>query len=175
MPLPSRALTLVVACGALLCGPALGDELGEVRALITAGNLCAALARVKKAVQADPRDAQARFLRGVVLMDLRRDAEAMAVFVGLSQEFPELPDPYNNIAVLDVRADRLEQAELALQTALRNDPSHRLARVNLGQVHLMLAVKAWEAAAASGPDDRALQRKVEAARAVLAEPMLAAR
>ncbi len=158
-----------------MCGTARADEVSEVHALIARGDLPAALARAEKAAQANPRDAQARFLTGVVLMDLHRDAEALDVFQRLTQEYPELPDPYNNIAVLDVRAGRLEDAQQALQTALRDDPSHRAARVNLGQVHLMLAVKAWETAAASGPIDPALQRKLDAARALLSEPTLAAR
>jgi tetratricopeptide (TPR) repeat protein len=124
---------------------------------------------------ANPRDAQARFLVGVVLMDLRRDAEAMARFQELAQEFPELPDPQNNIALLHARAGRLEAARVALETALRNDPAHRLARVNLGQVHLMLAVQAWEQAAAAGPLEPATQRMLEGARALLGVRPLAAR
>jgi len=121
-------------------------------------------------VRAQPgqRDAQARFQQGVELMDLRRDDEALAVFEALAQEFPELPDPLNNIALLHARAGRLEPARLALEAALRNDPGHRLARANLGQVHLMLAVQAWERAATAGPLEPAMQRLLDGARALLA-------
>ncbi|MBX3635807.1 MAG: tetratricopeptide repeat protein [Rubrivivax sp.] len=124
---------------------------------------------------ANPGDAQARFLVGVVLMDLQRDAEAMARFQELAQEFPELPDPQNNIALLHARAGRLEAARVALETALRNDPGHRLARLNLGHVHLMLAVQAWEQAAAAGPLEPAMQRTLEGARALLGPRPVAAR
>ncbi|MDE2566364.1 MAG: tetratricopeptide repeat protein [Burkholderiales bacterium] len=167
------ALPLLAALAA--SAPAHGSELGEIRALLVSGNLPAALERAQRAARADPRDGQARFLAGVALMGLHRDDEAMPVFVALSREFPELPEPYNNIAVLDARAGRLEQAQHALLTALRNDPAYRRARANLGQVHLMLAVQAWQAAAAEGPADPALQRKLEATRGLLAEPLLAAR
>ena len=144
------------------------DEAGEVRALVARGDLSAALGRADKAVAAQPRDAALRFLRGVVLMDLARDAEALDAFTLLTQEHPDLPDPYNNIGLLHARAGRPEAALAALQEALRCDPGHRTARANLGQVHVMLAVKAWDQLARSGPLDPALQRKLETARSLLA-------
>jgi tetratricopeptide (TPR) repeat protein len=111
--------------------------------------------------------AQERFMQGVALMDQQRDAAALEVFVQLTQEFPGLPDPYNNVALLHARAGRLEEARQALEVALRNDPGHRTARANLGQVHLMLAVQSWELAAAAGPLDLQTQRLLEGARALL--------
>ena len=101
-------------------------------------------------------------------MDLRRDEEALGHFTRMTQDYPELPDPQNNIALLHARAGRLEQARQALETALRNDPTHRAARTNLGHVHLLLAVQAWELVAAEGPLDTALLRRLEALRALLA-------
>ena len=101
------------------------------------------------------------------LMDLQRSDEALAAFTRLSQEYPELPEPFNNIALLQVRAGRLELARQALESALRNDPGHRAARANLGEVHLMLAVQAWQQAASGAPLDARLQRKLDAARALV--------
>lgn len=155
--------------------PAWADDEAEVRGLIAKGELAAALQRTEKAAAARPDDAQAGFLHGVVLMDLLRDGEALAVFIRLTQRYPELPDPFNNIALLHARSGQLELARQALESALRNDPGHRTARANLGQVHLMLAVQAWETAAAGAPQDPALQRKLAAARALLAAPAPGAR
>jgi Flp pilus assembly protein TadD len=165
------------ALALLLAGvaSARADDTAEIRALATAGQFAAALQRADTAVAAHPRDAALRFLRGVVLMDMQRDDDALAVFTALSQEYPELPDPYNNIALLHARAGRLEPALQALEAALRNDPGHRTARTNLGQVHLMLAVRAWEQAAAAGPLDPPLQHRLEGARALLAADARAAR
>ncbi|MDE2395960.1 MAG: tetratricopeptide repeat protein [Burkholderiales bacterium] len=132
------------------------------------GDSAAALARAKKAVAAHPQDARLRFLEGVILMDQHRDAEALAVFQRMTEDFPELPDPYNNIAVLEVRAGHLLLARTALETALRNDPDHLAARTNLGDVDLMLAIEAWQQAAKARPDDGALQRKLALARQILA-------
>jgi Tfp pilus assembly protein PilF len=105
-----------------------------------------------------------RFLQGVKLMDGHQDAAALASFTALTQDFPELPDPWNNIALLHARAGQLELARQALETALRNDPSHRTARINLGHVHLLLAVQAWDQAASAGVLDPTLKNTLEAAR-----------
>jgi Flp pilus assembly protein TadD len=151
--------------------PAWADELAELREQLGRGQAQAALARIESAVARKPelaRDPQYTFLRGVALMDLERDAQALSLFEGMTQLYPELPDPWNNIAVLHVRAKRLEPARLALETALRNDPGFRSARANLGLVHLMLAIQAWEAVAASGPMEPALLKRLEGARALVA-------
>ena len=149
--------------------PAVADVAADVHALLLSrGDPNGALQLAERAAAANPKDPQARFLHGVVLMDLQRDDAAMEVFTQLTQEYPELPDPYNNIALLQARAGRLEAARQALETALRNDPGHRAARANLGQVHLMLAVQAWEQAAAAGPLDAPVQRLLDGVRALLA-------
>ena len=172
-PAPRRAsvarwLAALALGSTLLAGPqARADEFGELRALLVRGDAAAALPRLQQASSADPRDVQMRFLLGVALMDLQRDDEALAHFGRMAQDYPELPDPQNNIALLHARGGRLEAARLALETALRNDPTHRAARSNLGQVHLLLAVQAWELAAADAPLDTALLRRLEAVRALL--------
>ncbi len=169
-----RQAGLLLAVLAGVASGARADEVSDLRALITRGDLPAALARAELAVAAQPRDAQLRFLRGVVLMDLGRDAEALDAFTRLTQEHPDLPDPYNNIGLLQARAGQPEAALAALQEALRCDPGHRTARANLGQVHLVLAVKSWDRLARTGPMDPALHRKLEAARALLAPQPLPA-
>ena len=166
------ALSCVLS-GALM-GPAHAGEDAEVRALLARGDNAAALSRASKYAEANPRDVQARFLLGVVLMDSQRDDEALAHFTRMAQDYPELPDPYNNLALLQARAQRWELARQALESALRNDPTHRTARANLGQVHLVLAVKAWELAAGAGALDAPLQRKLAGARTLLGSPVSAA-
>jgi len=144
------------------------DDATEVQHLMRDGKLPAALELAQKAATAQPRDAKLRFLQGVILLDLKRDADAMAVFQQMTEDFPELPDPYNNIALLQARAGKLDAARASLEIALRNDPGHLLARANLGQIYLRLAVQAWETAASAMPGDAALQRRLKAARELAA-------
>ena len=159
----------------LAAGPAWADDTAELRSLLARGESEAALQLAERAVAAKPQDAALRFLQGVALMDLHRDADALAHFTAMTQVYPELPDPWNNIALLQVRAGQIELARQALETALRNHPGHRTARANLGEVHLMLAAQAWELAAAEGPVDALLRRRLEGVRALLAAAPAAGR
>ena len=164
---PKLLLTGALLAALFVGCPAAADVVSDVHGLMAKGDLAAALRTADAAVQANPRDAQSRFLQAVVLMDMQRSDDALAAFTVLSQEYPELPEPFNNIALLQVRAGRLELARQALEGALRNDPGHRAARSNLGEVHLMLAVQAWSQVASSGPLDPRLLRKLDAARALV--------
>ena len=145
--------------------------LEDIEKLYRAGNPTQALREADAAIAAQPRAAPIRFLKGVMLVDLNRRAEAKAVFTALSEDFPELPDPYNNLAVLLAAEGQLNEALAALQAALRNDPTHRTARENLGDVHLALAIQAWNAAQ-SGDDqtDAELRRKLRLARQIQTQP-----
>ncbi len=157
-------------CGCCLAtAPAWADAVADVRQRIAQGDLPGALRRAEQGLAADPRDARLRFLLGVVQMDLGQNANALENFEQLHQQFPELPDPLNNIALLHARAGQLEPARRALEAALLADPGHQRARINLGQVQLMLAVQAWERAAADAPGDMVLQRRLERARLLLNE------
>jgi tetratricopeptide (TPR) repeat protein len=164
-----NAMVLATACVA--SAPLRADEYRDIEKLYRAGDLQQALRRADAAIAEQPRAAQVRFLKGVMLADLQRNAQAIEVFTALTQDFPELPDPYNNLAVLYAADGQLHRALVALQTALRNDPNHRAARENLGDVHLALAVQAWTAAqAGTKGDDAGLRRKLQLAREIQALP-----
>jgi Flp pilus assembly protein TadD len=153
-----------------LASVAQSPGLAEIRSLLARGEAARALPLAEKLAADQPTNAQASFLHGVVLMDLRRDAEATALFERLHQTYPELPDPLNNLGLLHARAGRLDAARLALESALRSDPQHRTARLNLAQVHLMLALRAWEQAGQQAPLPAELQLRLEAVRAWLTPP-----
>jgi len=171
MPPRSFWTALVLAAACLSSAQVRADQFQDIEKLYRAGDLQRALRMADEAIVAQPRAAQVRFLRGVILTDLKRNAQAIEVFNALTQDFPELPDPYNNLAVLYAADGRLESALVALQTALRNDPGHRAARENLGDVHLALAIQAWTAAQAGAKgDDAGLRRKLQLAREIQAQP-----
>jgi tetratricopeptide (TPR) repeat protein len=155
----------------LAAPPLRADEVQDIEKLYRAGDVQQALRKADEAIAAQPRAAQVRFLKGVMLTDLKRNAQAIEVFTALTQDFPELPDPYNNLAVLYAAEGQLQNALLALQTALRNDPTHRAARENLGDVYLALAVQAWTTAQVGAKgDDAGLRRKLQLAREIHALP-----
>ncbi len=154
-------LGLIFAICVFGVGTAHADAADDVQRLLAQGNLTAALQRAEAGAKGA--DARLRFLHGVVLMDMQRDALALQMFTALAQDYPQLPEPYNNIAAIHSRAGRWELARIALETALRNDPSHLLVRENLGDTYLQLALTAWQGAARPERPDPILQRKIRVA------------
>src|SRR5512138_2572023 len=101
-----RVLGLLAACAAGLIGAVHANEAGDVAALFASGKRTEAFAQLDKLLAERPRDAQLRFLKGVLLSDSERPDEAAQVFEELTVDFPEMPEPYNNLAV--IRAARGE-------------------------------------------------------------------
>lgn len=158
-----------LCCVLLVLGAAArADTLADIETLHKQGQTEQALQQADTAIAQQPRAAQIRFLKGVMLGDLGRNSEAIDVYVSLTQDFPELADPYNNLAVLYAADGHLDGALQALQQALRNDPKHQRARENLGDVYLALAVQAWSAAELqSQGEDAKLLRKLKQAESIV--------
>ncbi|AKJ68496.1 hypothetical protein PATSB16_25500 [Pandoraea thiooxydans] len=103
----------------------------------------AALPRIDAYLKKYPRDAQMRFTRGRVLTELGQREQAIAAFTALTQDFPELPEPYNNLAALYAQEGHYEQARAALEMAIRTNPNFAVAYANLGDVYAKLATQAY--------------------------------
>lgn len=161
-----RAVACLMLCLAAV-GASRAQTVEDVEKLHKAAQTEQAVQLADAIIAQRPRDAQVRFLKGVMLSELARNGEAKAVFLALTEDFPELPDPYNNLAVILAAEGAWPQAMEALQQALRNDPRHLTARENLGDVYLSLAVQAWtDAQDARRGDNPALQRKLRLAREI---------
>jgi Flp pilus assembly protein TadD len=140
------------------------DPLREARATLRAGNATGALASVDKHLAAKPQDADARFLRGVILTELARPDEAFQVFFVLTQDFPELPEPYNNVAVLYAARGDYERARANLEMAIRTKPDFATAYENLGDVYAQLSAQSYEKAAQLDARNRNAAAKLALAR-----------
>jgi tetratricopeptide (TPR) repeat protein len=121
-------------------------DLTEVSKLLRQGQLNQAMERVEKVLASKPRDAQARFLRGLILTEQNKTADAIDVFTRLTQDYPELPEPYNNLAVLYASQGQYEKARQALEMSIRTHPSYATAYENLGDVYARLASQAYDKA-----------------------------
>lgn len=163
--LPTLALL-----GALAALPAGATDLAAAQRLWLAGQKTQAAEQVEQALSRSPDDLQLRFALGVMRMELGDRAKALAIFTRLTQDFPDLADPYNNLAVLHAAAGELEQAKAALDHALRVQPDHAQAQENLGDVMLRLALRAYQHAqkASVAPSD-ALAAKISRTLALTGE------
>lgn len=135
---------LALVAGSVWAAPA--DDLRDAQRLYGQGKLPAALEKVDAFLTAQPRDAQGRFLRGLVLTDQKRTAEAIQAFVGLTEDFPELAEPYNNLAVLYAAQGNYERARSVLELAIQTHPNYAMAHENLGDVYAQLAARSYDRA-----------------------------
>ena len=143
-----RRLGVAAALAALLTAPALaqGDEVAEVNRLLRAGQYAEALGKADQALAARPKDAQLRFLKGVIQSESGKTADAVITFTQLTEDFPEVPEPYNNLAVLYAGQGQFDRARVALEMAIRTNPSYATAHENLGDVYAKLASQAYSKA-----------------------------
>lgn len=139
----------------------------EVQRLIAAGQLKQALGRADAELAKNPRNAQLRFLRGVIQTEMKDTAAARETFERLTQDFPELPEPYNNLAVLYAAEGRLDNARRALESALIAAPNYGTAYENLGDLYLQMAADAYQRAAKLEPGNRQASAKLVLAREII--------
>jgi Flp pilus assembly protein TadD len=140
----------------------------EIERQYRAGEPRAALQRLEQALAQRPGDAPLRFLQAVLLTESGQSIQAVRLLERMTEEFPDLPEPYNNLAVLQAANGQIDRARNLLETALRLDPTYRTAHENLGDVFVRLAQRAYEAA--SGPrSEPALQTKLRLVRELAAQ------
>jgi len=128
---------------ALMSCAALADVYSEVNEKINASQWQAAQDLIDRQLQKQPTDPQIRLLQSQMQVAQGHVPAAMATLQALTQEFPELPEPYNNLAVLYASQQRYEEALSALQLAVRARPDYSLALENLGDVHIALARQSY--------------------------------
>jgi tetratricopeptide (TPR) repeat protein len=159
LALPAALRALVAA---LALGPGAGwaDELQEASKLLKAGQHPQALDQVNKALAANPRDPQPRFLKGLILAEQSNVKEASEIFLKLTQDFPDLPEPYNNLAVIYASQGQYDKARAALERSLRTHPSYAIAYENLGGVYAKLASQAYDRALQTDSTNAGAQNKL---------------
>lgn len=160
------ALSAAMAA-ALICGSARADDYTDIAQLLKNGKTEQALQRTDTSLAANPRDPQMRFLRAVALTNLNRTEDAVAALRQLTEDYPELPEPYNNLAVIYARQGELEKARAALENAVRNNPDYAVAHENLGDIHVRLAYQSYAQARAKGGRAANLQPKMKLLKEVL--------
>lgn len=141
-----RLFALIVGLALAAVAHAQSDALQEISRLMKQGQNSQALDRVNQYLSTKPRDAQGRFLKGLILVELNKVPEAIDIYSKLSQDYPELPEPYNNLAVLYASQGKYEKAKQALEMAIRTHPSYATAHENLGDVYTKLASQAYDKA-----------------------------
>ena len=141
-----RLLRLLALTALLGTGVVHADDYADITQLLKAGKAAEALTKADQRLAANPKDPQLRFLRGVAQADSGKQGDAITTFNKLTEEYPELPEPYNNLAVLYANQNQLDKARTALEMAIRTNPSYATAHENLGDIYAKLASQAYNKA-----------------------------
>jgi len=154
------ALAVVALFSTTASLPVHADELQNIQALLKQGNQSLALDRANVYLASHPKDAQVRFIKGVILTEQNKTAEAIKVFTALTEDFPELPEPYNNLAVLYASQQQYDKARVALEMAIQTHPSYATAHENLGDIYAKMASEAYDRALKLDKSNTAAQTKL---------------
>lgn len=154
--------TALLAGALLLCASlgAYADDIEDANKLFKQGHHSQALDKVNGYLVNKPKDAQARFLKGLILTEQVKTAEAITIFTALTEDYPELPEPYNNLAVLYAGQGQYDKAKQALEMAIRTHPSYATAHENLGDIYAKLASQAYDRALQLDRSNTATQTKL---------------
>ncbi|MFV0601748.1 MAG: tetratricopeptide repeat protein [Brachymonas sp.] len=139
-----------------------GEPYKKVNQFLAAKDYPSALQAADAYLAGNPRDPQMRLIRSRVLIAQGKTEEARNQLLVITQEFPEIAEPYNNLAVLYAQSGELEMARTALESALRINPQYVLALHNMGDVYRRIAEDHYRRALALQPGNRVLQEKIRA-------------
>ena len=123
-----------------------GVQTDKIQSLITEGKLRQALTLTNKQLEEDEGNVTFRFLKGLILTRLNELDEARDLFIDLTKEHPDLPEPYNNLAVIYASQGDFDNARNALQQAISTHPSYATAHENMGDIYAKMASKAYNQA-----------------------------
>lgn len=143
--------SIQTACAAIIFSIGLlplayADDASDASKLYKAGQLNDAIKKIDAVLAQRPKDAQMRFLKGIILTEQNKPTEAITIFSKLTDDYPELPEPYNNLAVLYASNGQYLKASAALEMAIRTNPTYGTAHENLGDVYAKLASQSYDKA-----------------------------
>ncbi|MFZ5843491.1 MAG: L,D-transpeptidase Cds6 family protein [Pseudomonadota bacterium] len=144
-----KAVRLLFTLPCLLAGLAViaaEEDYQRALKLVQQGQIKAAQAPLEAYLKSAPQELRGRFLQGVVLIQLGKLNEATRLYQDLIEEFPQHPEPFNNLAVLYGMQGQYDKARAVLEMALHTHPSYAVAYENLGDVYSRMASQAYEKA-----------------------------
>ncbi len=146
------------------------DVYDDVSKLIRAKSFDAALAKADSHLADKPADPQMRFFRGMIQRSQGKLEAALETFVQLTEDYPELPEPHNNLAAIYAAKGQYPQAQKALEMAIKTKPDYATAYENLADVHVRLSEQAYQQALKLEPGNTAASRKLKLSQELIKPP-----
>ncbi|MBU3550449.1 M48 family metallopeptidase [Polynucleobacter sp. MWH-Berg-3C6] len=119
----------------------------DVEKLVKARKFEDAIELINAQLKKTPRNVQLRFVKARVQIEMRQFNQAKKTLIEITQQFPELPEPYNNLAAISANQGNWIEARDYLELALKLRPSYAIASANLGEIYIRLGAQAYENAA----------------------------
>jgi tetratricopeptide (TPR) repeat protein len=119
----------------------------EVERLVKARQFQDAVNLINQQLKANPRNVQIRFVKARLQIEMRKFDDAKKTLIEITQQFPELPEPYNNLAAIAANQGNWIEARDYLELALKLRPTYAIAAANLGEIYIRLGAQAYENAA----------------------------
>jgi Flp pilus assembly protein TadD len=129
--------------GLLCANLAEAESISDAKKMMSEGRLSDALLVTDRMLQKQPADPSILFVRGLILSEQHKSAEAIEIFSRLTVAHPDFPEPYNNLAVLFANEGQYTKARVALEAALKINPRYATAQENLGDIYMQAALQAY--------------------------------
>lgn len=139
----------------------------ELDRLLKEGKTRQALEWVEQRLAANPDQPTLALVKGVLLAESQRNEDAKQVFQDLILKYPQLPEPYNNLAVLYAREGDLTKARATLELAIKSNPAYAIAYENLGDIYAHLANESYARALNLQPGGNSVSPKLRLIRQVV--------
>jgi tetratricopeptide (TPR) repeat protein len=139
---PTAAIGIWALLTCLSAFPA-NNNLDSIKQSIQSGQLDQALKLVQQERQTSSKDVQVQFLEAVILAQQGQHERAIDAFKKMTEAYPDLPEPYNNLGVLYASKGRLDEARAAFDKAILTHASYAAAYKNLSDVQAQLTRQSY--------------------------------
>ena len=121
-------------------------DIKEIKLLLKNGKYKIAENIINGAIEENLNNPEILFYKGIIETNLGKTNQAIDTFRGLTERFPELPEPFNNLAVLYAEKGQFRLAKEILEQAIKTNPSYLTAHINLGDIFTKMASEAYNKA-----------------------------
>jgi tetratricopeptide (TPR) repeat protein len=143
---------------------------GDIQLLINDGQYKEALKLTENQLSQNETDIKLQFMKGLILTRLDRYGDAETVFIQLTKENPELPEPFNNLAVVYAAQGKYSEASEALKSAINTHPSYATAHENLGDIYAKMASRAYNQALELDTSNKTAREKLSLVNELISAP-----
>ena len=119
------------------------SNLEQIKILLKNGKYSRAEILVNKSIEDNLNNPELLFYKGIIETNIGKNNQAIDTFRNLTERFPDLPEPFNNLAVLYAEKGQFILAKEILEQAIKTNPSYLTAHINLGDIFTKMASEAY--------------------------------